>query len=543
MDRELARLIDADTPKLNPVLANGLAIEHMKQVETYVDQVFRSAAKGFPPGLVYVKPERCTPQEEYDEISKIKNAKREFDVARSDIYMMKYHFTYQGQPLPPRYLSLPFVGDAGTITLGGSRFVISPVLSDRVISIGVNNIFVRLLKARLTFERQDQHFMVDGQRETVQVAWSTIYNKNAKMKKIKATMKADCTLMHYLLCKYGFVDTFLRYGDGAQPIVGGAEITHHVYPENEWVICGSICTGSTLKPKGVPKGPYEPTQIRVAVKRSEFTPMVKNMLGGFFYVVDHFPDRLPPEVITSQAFPTQRWKVLLGHIIFPAENKEGKLLADIDIHMQSLDEYIDNLVLVKLKEIGIEIESVYDLFAIVVRNFTDWLLDATDKIASMYDKEFSILYYVLYEISSAIFKLYFKLKAANKKELTPKEIIATMNMTLRTGLIYSITKGHGEVSTISVPGDNKAFKITSILVPQSSSNRQSSRKDRAVLNDPSKRLHVSVAEVGCYSALPKSEPSGRSRVNQCVQLDDKWVAVRNPVRAPLLDQIQSRIKR
>ena len=89
-----------------------------------------------------------------------------------------------------------------------------------------------------------------------------------------------------------------------------------------------------------------------------------------------------------------------------------------------------------------------------------------------------------------------------------------MNMTLRTGLIYSITKNHGEVSTISVSGDNKAFKITSLLVPQSGSNRQGSRKDRAVLNDPSKRLHVSVAEIGGYLNLPKSQPDGRARLTQ-----------------------------
>lgn len=537
MDKHLGRLIDKSTPKLNPILANGLAVEHMRHVEKYIDDVFKAAARGFPEGLQYTGCSRCTPQEEFDQLTKLKNNKKQFDVARSDLYMMKYHFRYKGVEIEPaRYISLPFVGDAGTITLGGSRFNISPILSDRVISVGVANIFVRLLKARLTFERMGHRYMVDGKPETVQVAWSVIYNKNSRLKKLRATVKAHCTLMHYLLCKYGFSDTFLKYGN-CKPVVGRAEINPNNFPEDEWV----ICTSANVKPRGITRGTYwEPSNIRVAVKRDELTPMVKNMIGGFFYVVDHFPTRVLPEYVDD----TRLWKILMGHIIFTGNYGDGKLLIDIGDHMQSLDDYIDTLVLQDLKEIGINIGDVYDLFGIIVEHFNDWLLAANDKVASMYDKKLAILYYVLYEITSAIFKMYFKLKAASKqKELSAKEIVNTMNMTLKTGLIYSITKNHGEVSTISVPGDNKAFKITSLLIPQSSSNRQGNRKDRAVLSDPAKRLHASIPEIGGYLNLPKSEPSGRSRLNQHAQIDDKGVIMRNPEFVELLDWIQELIRR
>lgn len=545
MDRELGRLVDGDTPKLNPLIANGLAVAHMagvpdaqgrnvSGVEQYIDQVFRSASKGFPDGLTYVGCRRCTPQEEFAVITKKKGAKRMFDVAKSDIYMMQYFFRYKGEDLEPRHLYLPFVSDAGTITLGGSRFNISPILSDRVISVGVSNIFVRLLRDRLTFERMGQHYMVDGKRETVQVAWALIYHRNAKMKKLRATVKANCTLMHYLLCKYGFTDTFLKFGN-CRPIVGGAEVNKNVYPEDEWVICSS----TQVKPKGCGRGFYEPTHLRIAIRKEEMTPMVRNMLGGFFYIADHFPSRVLPEYVDSK----RMWMILLGHVIFSGTINEGKLYDDINDHMTSLDEYLDQLVILKLKDIGVNVEDVYQLFSIVIEKFNDWLLGATDKVASVYDKELSILYYVLYEITAAIFKLYFKLKAASKKELTAKEITATMNLTLRTGLVFSMTKNHGEVSTISSPGDNKAFKITSLLVPQSGSNRMSSRKDRAVLNDPSKRLHASIAEVCGYANLPKSAPDGRSRLNPHLQIDPKGVVLRNPERVELLDQIQEMIKR
>jgi hypothetical protein len=534
VDNLLAKLISADTPKINPIIANGLAVEHMKHVEEYVDTIFRSAAKGFPEGLTYHGCRRCTPQEEYAMVTRKKGTRQTFDVARSDLYMMQYFFKYKGQDLDPRYLYLPFVTDAGCIVISGSRFNISPILLDRVISVGMSNIFVRLLRDKLTFERMSQHYMVDGKRETVQVAWASIYHKNQKMKKLKQTVKANCTLMHYLFCKYGFTDTFLKFGR-CRPVVGYEEINRNTYPEEEWV----ICTSTQVKPKGVGRYFYEPTNIRVAVRKEDMTPIVKNMIGGFFYVVDHFPSRILAEYVESKRL----WMILLGHIIFSGNIPEGKLHDDIEDHITSLDEYIDGIVVDKLKEIGIEIEDVYQLFAVVIEKFNDWILMASDRVSSMYDKELSILYSVLYEISSAIFNLYFKLKAASKKELTIKEINATMNVTIRTGLIYSITKNHREISTVSSPGDNKAFKITALLVPQSNSNRANSRKGPSVINNPAQRLHVSVAEVGSYLNLPKSEPSGRSRINPCVQIDSKGVVLRNPKLAPLLDGVQEMIKR
>lgn len=534
MDPGLSVLVSKDSPVLNPAICNGLAVSHMEDAERYVDQVIRNVAKGFPDGLVYVGCKPCTPQEEFLEKTKKKSTRREYDVARSDIYMMKYFFKYKGEDLPPRYLYLPFMSDAGCITLGGSRFNISPILSDRVVSVGMSNIFVRLIRDRLTFERMQSHFLIDGSRETVQVAWSSIYHKSAKMKKLQPTVRANCTLMHYLFCKYGFTDTFLKFG-GCRPIIGGSEVNKNVYPEDEWV----ICTSTQVRPKGVARTHYTSSDIRVAVRKSELTPMVRNMLGGFFYVVDHFPTRVLPEYVESKRL----WMVLLGHIIFSGTVNEGTLHDDIADHIASLDEYLDGLVIPKLKEIGIFVDDIYQLFAIIIEKFNDWLLSAADKVSSMYDKELSILYYVLYEISSAIVKLSYKLTSASKKELTTKEVIATMNMTLKTGLIFLIRKNHGEVSNISNSGDNKAFKITAILVPQSGSNKLSSRKDTGTMNDPAKRLHVSVAEVGGYSNLPKSEPSGRSRLNPNVRTDNKSVIVRNPERMELLDGIQKLIRR
>ena len=249
MDDELRALMEELTPKVNPDIVEGLAVKHIPHLEGYVHSVFEGVAKGFPPGLNYLGCERCTPQEEFLVATRKQNTKRRYDVARTDLYMMKYKFGFEGKELPPKYVYLPYVSTAGTITIGGSRFVMSPVLSDKVISVGTNSIFVRLLRDKLTFERLPHNVMINEVRETIQVVWSTAYHLPQNAKKMVKTVKCEIALTHYLFAKYGFTETFRRFGGGCKPIVGGAEINNNAYPTDKWIIIRS----TQVKPRGLGK--------------------------------------------------------------------------------------------------------------------------------------------------------------------------------------------------------------------------------------------------------------------------------------------------
>lgn len=540
MDKKLRALIEADTPKVNPNVVNGLATKAIPYAEEYIDTVFRSTTKASVYGLEYIGCKRCTPQEEYNEVTRKKGTKRSFDIARSDIYLMRYNFRYKGKDLPPRYLYLPFVSQAGTIIMSGSRYLISPVLADKVFSIGHSNIFVRLLRDKLNIEREPHSVYINGIRETVQIVWSLIHHRTNSPRKIRATTKAKCSLVHYLLCKYGFHETMKRFGK-CDAIIGTSEINTNTYPEEEFVIFESAFNNHHhLKPKGYGKGLYQPSTLKVVIPRHQYNDHVKSLIAGFFYVVDHFPDRVKSTWVDN----TRLWIVLLGNIIFSGTISEQKLYEDVSDHFESLDEYIDIVVQAKLREIGYDVEDIYQLFDLIIANFNTWILAAADSINSMYDKELSVLYYVLYKTTSDIVKLHFKLKAASKKkELSEKEVVSIMNMFLKQRAIFNITKSHVGVSTESYSGDNKFFKITSILVPQSTSNRMNGKKERAALISPSNRLSASIAEVGGYANLPKAEPTGRTRINPHVHLDDKDGILRNEEYRALLDEVERMVKR
>ena len=535
--RLVRQLISDSTPPMNRLIVDGLATSHIPMSEDYIHGIMKNAVESFPQGIEYLGCERCDPSEEFREVTRPRNNKRTIDIARSDLYLMKYFFRFKGKDLPPRYLYLPYVSEGGTIFLGGSRYVISPVLTDKVISPGQNNVFVRLLRDKVTFERLYHSMIIDGVREFTQIVWSAIYRKSAENRKVAQTTKAMTCLTHYLFCKYGFSETFKKLV-GFVPVVGDADITEGSYDKDDWVICKS----SQIKPKTFIGDYYNPNPITLAIPRPHWNAYTKSLVSEFFYIVDHFPTRISPQSVDNKNL----WMILLGHIIFSGVYGEGKLYNNIAEHFNSLDEYVDNLVIIKLKEIGYEVTDFYSLLALVIKHFNHWIITGSEQVNSLYNKELSVLYHVLFEISSAIFRTGFRLnKIATKKELTEKEIVEVMNKNLRVGLIYSITRSHVNMSTVSYSGDNKFFKITSMMVPQASATNKTVRvkKSKSVSNDPSKKIHESISTVGSYLYLPKTSPRRDSRISPYVLIDTNTsVVLENFKHKTLIDKVGVMLK-
>lgn len=535
MDKVLFAHIDKHFPKFNERVCNGFAVGEMQNVERYVDRIIRCAEQSFPEGLVYRGFERCTPEEEYAFATAKRNNKQSFELAKSDVYLVKYYFDYFGEEIKPRYLYLPYVRDCGMITILGSNFQISPVLADKAISVGIDNIFVPLNRDKLTFKRLVHHLSVNGVRTNAYVVWSAIYHskRTARGLRQRKTVDACSTNVHYLFCKYGLTRTFAEFAN-AEVIVGMDEITEEKYPQSQWRICTSV----GIKPRGVKSKFYTPSKIKLAIRNEHFNPTTESMIAGFFYIVDHFPDRVFPEYVDD----CSEWIRLMGHVIFATNESEGKLANNVEAHMDSLDDYVDAMSREELREEGILVNDIYELFVYIIENFSALVATAGTSVATMYDKRLKVLRYVLMDIIKAIFNTMFDIKKHSKKQLLKKDIVNIMNKQLKPELVIRMNRKHPEVTSISSPGDNKIFKITSNVILQTSS-MGTGRSKKAALVEPSKFLHASIAEVGSYTNLPKSEPSGRSRINPYVHLGPDGSIERDPAKVELIEKTQKAIQR
>lgn len=555
MHPQLVKFIGDSSPDLNMDLALGLPRIHMKNSLAYIRKVIESAAKGFPPELQFDGIRVASPEEDYFASLKSRPKHRKakkatgikssgaktFDVSRTDFYLVFLNFSYIDQetgerkPFEERPIFLPFLGEAGSLFISDTKWFISPVLADRVISIGPDHIFVRLLRDRLTFSREFYEVKVNGEPKRFDLVCSRIYHSSSKDKEKSPTNSAKTTMAHYLFCKYGFKGAMEKYA-GCTPVVG--EDLYDRLDPNEWNIYTSMgIPPAALARRASTAASWFSPKIQVAVRKSETNAMSQALVTGLFYVASYFPSQIVPQYVDSP----DGWIAPLGYMLFSEKNSRGRIEETVKKHLASLDDYADPIVIAEMLSIGIEIENIYDFFAVIASKFSTWLANGQDKVASMYDKELSVLYFVLFDVITAIFNLHFTLRGSNKKVLSMADIDKAMKENLKPGICYQISKKHGEASSISYSGDNMAFKATATLTPQTNTSKQGKKSnDRAAAHDPSKRLHPSVAEVAAMTCMNKSDPSGRSRMNHYMLLDpSKRFIVRNPKFA-LMQEIIAR---
>lgn len=553
MDTRLFDRIYQEVPKINERLLNGLAVEHLKpeRVMDHIVKIISCAQEQYPEGLVLEDCVRCSPIEEYNVItrgrgSKRGSNKRTFDLAKSDVYMVKFLFRYKGEPLYPQYLYLPAVRDGGLMYVSGKLWSISPVLADKLFSIDDASVFIPMPRGKVTFYQTPHSFVADGQRVSDKVVYSALHNSARRGKGATSTSihlgRVHTTMMHYLLCKYGFDGTFKRYADTKVLVMHKSEATADKYPPEDWI----VCTSSMIKPIGVRIRNYLPiaSNIALVIPRVKFTPLVKSMVAGFYYVVDHFPDSMEVDYVTG-ANDTWQWKVLMGYVLWGDEPTKGKLVEDVEAHLKSLDGYVDFEVRRTMREQGLRCNDIYDLFVYIIENMGEMLMSNSNNVSSMYGKQLMILRYVLSDINNEMFQFLFKITSNSKKAVTKESIEGILSDYFKPKLIFRITsgKGHGEVSSVSCPGDNKFFKITSVLVQQSETAGKGKNRDTKPV-DRSLYLDASQAEVGSYCVLPKSNPFGRNRINPFLQDDpNTGDIIRNPAFVEMLDDVNRRIKR
>lgn len=533
MSRLFQEMIEQHSPKMNTSIMQGLACKHMANVESYIDTVFRSAARSFPEGFEYTPLERCTPDMEYYEVSKARNNKRTFDIAQSDIYLLRYQFKYEGRELPKTHIYLPFVRDAGIMYLNGTMYHITPVLSDKVISPGFDSIFVRLMRDKIIFRRLYHSVVINDVREMNYVIWSQIHRKTPD-KKVDKTTKAETCVAHYLFARFGFTETFKQY-TGYVPIVGLDEITEDLYPRDKFVIMQS----AQVKPKSHMGMFYEPSEVRVAIAIEHYTPLMKSLLIGFFYIVDHFPARVQPDHLDNITV----WRILLGHVIFSGAYGENKLFTNVNEHFGSLDDYVDTIVIDKLQESGYKIKNFYDLLALISEQFNDLVLDDSSAL-SMYGKSLEVLYYVLYDITASIFRVNFALgKLANEKKVTFDDVKETINNFIKPKAICNLTSGKIVTEAVSYSGDHKYFKLTSKITEQESLPGAMRGRSKRFVLDQGKHLDPSMLEAGSILFLPKSNPTPANKINPYIHLDEATGTVlQNPEFVTLLEELNKLYK-
>lgn len=539
MDRAFFKEVYKDTPKFNPLIANNISFEMMKNVEQVIVDAFLSSQHSYPDALRFVRLERVDPKTEF------KNggwSRGEHDVTKNTIYMTRLVFEFDGKPLKPFYLYLPYCYKGGLMTIGGSNFGLSPVLIDPCLSVTDKNIYLSVDKDKLTFNALSYHYLEGAERRNEQVVFSRIYRGGKKPTGHPyaghRTRNMHAIMVHYLFSRYGVSGTFEKYLNVKSIVLGIDDIDEINYPPEDWVICTSL----KIHPKASYSGKdYYPTKVSMAIKKSDMTNECRSLIAGFFYLADHFPGRFnkaSPEELDSGLF----YQRLLSLAILPYEQNEITAFSDMKRHLESLDSYIDDTLRKKLLILEeIHVEGIYDLFANIVFTYHNRITVTIDQLTTMYNKRLVLLPYLLQDLIHNIHKLGYELQSAKRDEnFSAQKAEKKITKRIKPLMIIGInTSKHRETAPINVATDNLIAKVSSPVIPQAKMSSQHSGNKKT---DLSMVLSASIAEVGNITSTAGCA-TGRSRLNMFVHVDNTGNILRNPELVDIIDATQRAIQR
>jgi len=507
--RTLAEFIKNDTPKFNKTLCEGLVYHRVNDAITYIDNFIKYSCGGKTnTHLNYLGYEEVSTKEEIKFLFN-KSSKVIHDIAENDIYLVKFKFQYGDEEnVREHYFYLPYLEKGNIIHLSGNKFLIMPVLSDKVISIGDKIIFINILTAKYSFMRTYFSVVVNDRFCRVPLINTELY-KN-QVKKLQDTTKANTIVIHYLLANFGYTVT-------TQMLLGFTpRVVYDCEPKQGQIVIKS--TGNVPHGYIGNKEIYTSSPIKFVINEKDYNENVLYCLGNIMYILDNFPDNIS----ISEMDNILIWRRLLGEIIHSGNHGLGYLSEKINAHFNDLNSNIDAITINKLKDIGIECDKLMDLLVIIFKNFNNWIMSTENR--SLYNnKTYEVESFILSYLTSRITRIVLDINKEELREngckLDSKVIDKIFKKYFIARSIFNIKKEKQYVTSIEYSGDHLYFKNTSMVVQQES--------DFININAPeintSERSKIigSMATVGSILGLSKKNPTPLIRANPYVNICSK----------------------
>lgn len=502
----LAKFIAQRTPRFNKQLVEGLVYHRINKAVNYIDNFIKySCNSKTNTHLKYLGFKEVPPKEEIKFLFN-KTSKVVHDIAENDLYLVKFMFQYgEEEQVREHYFYLPYLSKGNIIHLSGNKFLVMPVLSDKVVSVGDKIIFINILTAKYSFTRSYFSVMVNGVYRRVPIVNTELY-KN-QVKKLDDTTKANTTVMHYMLANYGYTQTMqMLLGFVPKPVYDYTKKDKAIYETT-----GNVPQGYIRE-----KSLYRPTNIKFVVEPDKVTEDTLYCIGNMFYILDNFPENITIDELDNTAM----WRRLLGEIIHSGNHGLAYLNEKISAHFNDLNSNFDTVTVNKLKDIGVDSVNLMELLVVIFQNFNNWIMK--DESRSLYyNKTYEVESFVLSQLTSRITRIVLDI---NKEELRVDNAVLDSRIVDKifkkyfvTRAIYKIKQEKQYTTSIEYSGDHLYFKNTCMVVQQESDFININNPD--VNTSERRKIMASMATVGSILGLNKKNPTPLIRANPYVNID------------------------
>lgn len=495
--------------KFNHSIAKGLAHLDSKNIPILIHNILKSAFSDPSLGLIYNGYSVCTPDEGAEEVYKASSSG--YDISQSDMYLIKYNFTY-GASLDKtidRYRWTPFVRPGNIMMVGGSSLIARPVISDKIISPGNENTFIRLLRAKIALTKSNYSCLAQGQRTLdMSVPEMSMFTKKV------ATKATNCrgTVLLYILGQYGLSKTARLMH------INSLRAMHYLDAMNidrdKYTVYTSV-TGA---------GTDVPDSIVLVVDTSERSNAVDQFACNVFYLLDNHPFSL------CDLDNIGSWRRLLGLILYGDKNAFW-LTQHMERQYDSwLNAYMPNVMIDMIRldfsdliDTNLYQDGFFKILIVTFMNYDKWLSIAGEISASAYDKSYTVNYFLLYDSITKINKMVWELyEAKENNTLTDSFILKCLrrNFTLRG--VYRLNDVTN-LSAMSLSSHVSTYVVKQSLMMSLQLNSNGAtgaqRKGNGPVADPTTLLHETHLIAGTLSAIGSKRMSPLSTANIFAPLD------------------------
>ncbi len=550
MDKTLFQDIMKIVYKINPDIAQGLAVKELDKVEQYIDKRWRSAAANFPPNLYYEGPYRYTPEEESDLLLRRYDGKTFYDLAPTDTFIVKYKFRYS-DPYSMKdttfhcNMRLPFVTKGNRMRINSTTYTILPVASDPVFYATDEDCFLSLNKRSIKLYCFTYTFICNDLIYNAPVIWSNLYTDGSDSKKSKkkrnnivysnANSKKSkleyIPLSIYLFSKYGLTQTFKLFGVEVK-VLDEKDID---LIDHTWTVCKSSVGANTVT-RGTGNKNFIKNSIVIALNTQELSYDLKCLISSFYYITDCYNNSINPEFVDND----RMWTILLGSALqTKTGDKDGIVYEKAVRHLNIVESYIDIVSKDDLEEIDIHVDNIYELFLFLIKNSQLAMLNSNP--TTMYNKKIRVLPKLMSEVVESINRFVFQLKSILPNQLSATTIKDALKDNINMDRIIKDISNRREITIVDSATDCLIYEHTSKILLQSQMNKNANKNMASSTND--KNIDISVCEVGSFNNHSKKEPTGRGTINLQLKLKKNGEPETNEVLRPLLNEVATMIKK
>lgn len=495
MDSELANSVRQRIPQYNRYLLKDFMQEQISEAARFIEIAFIEAVKQLSSAITYVGMRVIPPEERADmEL----DYKKGCPITISELILVEYRFSYNGKIFPiPLYV--PYLKN-DVIVIEGTNYVIQRSIKEQVFSKTTTGITMKVIRQPIPFYRTSSYrieSLTDSWFSNESVPTTSIHNQGRTNRR----KMIDATIIHYLLCKFGFLGTLARFGLKPDDMMFVEDIAGDDAEYRYFV---------AKKTKHIRQ-----VDLFLKVRKSCLEdPVISKLAANILYTVTAFVKHSIDDIYEATGAV---FRIMLGKIIYGAATAEIQSKNRIDTHIASLDTYLDPITRDRLLSYKIEVHDIYDVLQYVFKEIDRIFM--TTSHTDLYNTRIDVMEELLVEtIVKTVYNRWYHVETDAKK-LNDKEVRAQLSFPRDL-----VTKLHmSRIVQKNPPAYGDNILVGWLIQKIRQSGLSTSGR---IIQSPDHRFHTSMAAVETLISFSKSNPGAGGAINPFLEITSNGSVIR-----------------